>query len=245
MARGAGRVRFGLAIVVLIMLSVVAWGARSAWRVRRALLDERRPTRAMVVKGIASGPVWTSDLGHTTAEQTKQGTIQVLHEDCFVSHVDGMRIEDPLTHVTYTLLDVDDVALGQAFLAIDHPGHVALSLDQAEPDARPATDVPARKRGACEDARLPNESYYEVSRHVVSPGARVTVRACTNDEPNVLVPCGDGLDVVTTSSLVAIRRNLVQDSSAAIMLGAIAALSLLGIGSFVPALRSSRRKAKP
>jgi hypothetical protein len=253
--------------VIVFSLLYTALAARWALHTRAALrtseADEAGHTAARVVHGVVvqSPPTtppslpthvaWMAHLGEWRGG-SKNRTYVVT---CTVARIDGLRVEDPKTHETFTVdgyqWRAGDFAEGMAF---DDPRRVAVDLLRS--DAPPvsisvsSTTVPEPVRTLCAGL-FPSDSF-DYQERWVELGNEITVRGCTpgakNGNDTVIVPCGDGLDVVTASGLAAIRRETRDQQThffALGSLGAVVGFGLLGLMASNRIVRSRRAAGAP
>ncbi len=258
---------FGRLFVSAIIIGPLLYAehaARDAWHTRVALrtskADEAGRTAARVLEGnvLPSPPTtppgapgevaWMAHVGQWRGSR-KNRHFDVL---CTVARVDGLRIKDAKSAEIVTIegfrprvfdfaegLNIDD----SERVAVDfarYPGPtLAVSVTSAT--------VPEPVRTLCKDI-LPSDSF-DYEERFVGVGDVVTVRGCRGARAAekgaaVIVPCGDGLDVLTASSLSAMRARTRDQHTPTLAYGAGAAVVGLGILGALASRRVARSKRR-
>lgn len=229
-ARGAGR----LSIPRQILSGALFWVLAAvplflAWRglsnsflvigtVRASEQDEAGKTEARVVVGrLRSAPrpspswgepmLFASRVGHTTGS----GKNRRFVTDCFLTSLDGMTVEDNRTHEIFEMTGFEGKSGGfQKGLPFDEPRRVTVDL----PRHTSRYEVPKAVADWCKGQLV--ESYSTEFEEASLPiDEVVTVRGCPVPErPNVLRPCLDGRDVITSRSLAAVRAATKDEQAA-------------------------------
>lgn len=234
--------------------------ARKALQVRAALktseADEAGRTAARVFHGVVAknpnvtpahpGHIgWAAHVGRWTGSSKSR----VYLVTCVVTRIDGVRVEDPVSHASVVLDGFDaragDFAEG---LSIDDPSRAAVDLWRADAPApviqSTEYDVPEPLHTLC-NGLMPSGTF-DYAERWVEAGNELTVRGCAHGEKKgadlVLTPCGDGLDAVTTSGLAAMRRDTRDQHTASVAYGAGAAFVGLGILGILASLRIVRSR---
>jgi type II secretory pathway pseudopilin PulG len=258
-------VLLGGAIFVALLYTALAarWALQTRAALRTSEADEAGRTAARVIQGVVveSAPTrppslpahvaWMAHLGEWRGG-SKNRTYVVT---CTVARVDGLRIEDPRTHETFIVdgyqWKAGDFAEGMPFY---DPRRVAVDLLRS--DAPPivlnvsSTTVPEPVRTLCAGL-LPSDSF-DYQERWVELGNALSVRGCASGEKSgndtVIVPCGDGLDVITASGLAAMRRE-TRDQQIHFFafgsLGLVIGLGLLGLFASNRLVKSKRVAGAP
>lgn len=253
----------GVVVAALLYTALAArWALETRTALRTSEADEAGRTAARVVHGVVvqSPPTkppslpthvaWMAHLGEWRGS-SKSRTYVVT---CTVARIDGLRVEDSTTHETFTVdgyqQKAGDFAEGMTF----NPRRVAVDLLRSDPPpvsiTVSSTTVPEPVRTLC--AGLFPSNSFDYQERWVELGNELTVRGCTSGHKSgndtVIVPCGDGLDVVTASGLASMRRETRDQQThffAFGSLGAVVGLGLLGLMASSRLVKSKRLAGAP
>lgn len=243
----------GVIVAALLYTALAArWALLTRAALRTSEADEAGQTAARVVHGVVvqsppteppsrpSHVAWAAHLGEWRGSSKSRRYVVT----CTVTRIDGLRIEDPRTHETFTIdgyqWRAGDFAEGMAF---DNPRRVAVDLLRSDMTTTSSNvssrTVPEPVRTLCAGL-FPSDSF-DYQERWVELGNELTVRGCKSAQKRgidtVIVPCGDGLDVVTASGLATMRRETRDQQTHFFAFGALGAVVGLGL---LGALASSR-----
>ncbi len=237
----ASEITAGLLLTVFVLLLGVAptcfaaYWFSDAWRVAGAIRqlrsDREGHGRAVVVAGRARRPEsGTREISSTAAwlghagRWEKSGKSSVFRTYCTLAEIDGMRIEDA-TGTTYVVRDLERRTDGNVKGLRLRPGAVLVDFVEYGPrDHQALTD---RAKTAC--TSLVGLTGVEYVERTIPDGELVVMRGCRSaSEANVIVPCADGLDVLSARSLDDVATDTKDAASGQLMVATL--LGILGLG---------------
>ncbi|MDB4940829.1 MAG: hypothetical protein JWP97_363 [Labilithrix sp.] len=247
-----GALRFLLALVPLCL---ALNGAGDAFRVvdvvRASERDEAGQTAARVVVGpLVSAPrlsplhalpmVLAARIGHASGAPKSRH----FSTDCFITSVDGLIVEDQKTHERFTVSGFEGkTAAFRSGFALAEPRSVTVDFPESSGTLYGNASMPATMLEWCR-GRVPSTSNPEYVERDAKVGDVITVRGCpVPDAPNVLRPCLDGRDIITSRSLAGARA-ATKDEQAGTMLTGGAAL-LVGVVLLGVLARHARVMSRP